>query len=377
MFVSLRTKGIRKGSHLTVTSGHNHRTSKEVDKRIDPTRTHLNQHLIKTADDIPKAVYKRIKESGAKPPKDAVVMAQEVTLSASPEYFRPSYHRDDPEGWGKYDPERMEVWRDLTVDWLKNKFGKDNIVDVVLHLDERTPHIHAIVTPITEVTLKKRRTAKQKEANEPNETYTKLKWNRTQVFGHDEHNSFQGEYANALKSLGLKKGIPKKLTKQEHKSIKDYHKEQWELLQSEIVYPDTSYKVDSKIEGFKLPEPKMFESAKTYIKRCTEEIKDIVSEQIDDSYQFKIKQFNEALEMSKTFTALLAHEAQEQKEKNDILTKTLIRINDAIDNPDLVNKILAMEDPEKKLDTKTELVSDAVKFRKKTLKKEQPPSLNI
>lgn len=367
MFVSLRTEGIKRGGHLVAASEHNHRTSKEPDSRIDPKRTNQNQHLVKTAETLPEAIQKRMSEAGVKLPKNANVVAQELVLSASPEYFRPAYHRDDPEGWGKYDKEKMEKWKDTTMDWLKDKFGEKNLVDVVLHLDERTPHIHAIVLPITEVELKHRRTNAQKEAGEPNTTYTKTKWNRSKIFGLKQHFEMQDEYGEALSPLGLHRGISKKLSKTQHKSIKDYHREQWELLNSEIVYPNTDFKMDTDIEAsFKMPKPKNFESAKSYAKRCEKDIRDIIKNGIADDYNFKVEEFKEAFEKAKYFTASLANEAKQQKEKNDILTSALKRITKAIENPELVKKILEQQDPEKKLDREIETISDTVKLKKKT-----------
>lgn len=369
MFVSLRSEGIKKGVHLATTTGHNHRTAKNPEPRIDPTRTHLNQHIIKTAETIPEAVQRRISGAGVKLPKDAQVVAQELTLGASPEYFRPDYHPDDPNGWGKYDSERLEQWKERTMDWLEDRFGKENLVDVVLHLDERTPHIHAMVLPITEVELKKRRTAEQIKNNEPNETYTKTKWNRSKVFGLAQHYEMQDEYAKALAPLGLKRGISKKLTGKEHKSTREYEREQWDLLNSEIVYPNTSFEMDTDVEAsFKMPKPKFMEGTKSYIERCESNIRELIRDGIAEDYEFKVKEFEEAFEKAKDFTASLASEAKQQKEKNDILTGALARISQAIDNPDLVKKIMEQQDPNKKLEMEIEAISDTVEIKRKTPK---------
>jgi hypothetical protein len=85
--------------------------------------------------------------AGKKPPRkrraDAVLSVDQV-LSASPEYFRP----DAPDATGTWDQERLDAWVELNTDWLKAKHG-DNLVSVVLHLDEATPHIHAVFVPLT------------------------------------------------------------------------------------------------------------------------------------------------------------------------------------------------------------------------------------
>lgn len=49
---------------------------------------------------------------------------------------------------GKVD---IETWCKDNMDWLEKHFGgADNVVSAILHLDERTPHIHAIVIPLDE-----------------------------------------------------------------------------------------------------------------------------------------------------------------------------------------------------------------------------------
>lgn len=42
----------------------------------------------------------------------------------------------------------FEQWKKENVEWLQSYFGKDNVVSAVLHMDETTPHIHAVVIPM-------------------------------------------------------------------------------------------------------------------------------------------------------------------------------------------------------------------------------------
>lgn len=44
----------------------------------------------------------------------------------------------------------LNKWCDATTKWLKDQFGEKNVVSAVLHMDETTPHIHAIVFPVNE-----------------------------------------------------------------------------------------------------------------------------------------------------------------------------------------------------------------------------------
>lgn len=52
------------------------------------------------------------------------------------------------EAKGKID---IDTWYKDNMNWLEKHFGgADNVVSAILHLDERTPHIHAIVIPLDE-----------------------------------------------------------------------------------------------------------------------------------------------------------------------------------------------------------------------------------
>ncbi len=44
---------------------------------------------------------------------------------------------------------QLDAWAKDSCGWLQKTFGKENVVSAVLHLDEKTPHIHATVVPIT------------------------------------------------------------------------------------------------------------------------------------------------------------------------------------------------------------------------------------
>lgn len=225
MFVSLRTQPIKKGDHARRVGGHNARTDPSMSNGADESRTHLNEHLLKRASTVEGAINGMLDRHGVKPPKNAESVAQEIVLSASPEYFRPGYSRDDPEGFGKFDQERLDAWKDKTTEWLKERF-KGALVDVQLHLDERTPHIHAVVVPITNKTQKKRRTKQEIEEGKEPEEIIKKKWNRSAFFSRSKLYDMQESYGEALKELGLNRGISKKITKAKYKDLNTYKKEE-------------------------------------------------------------------------------------------------------------------------------------------------------
>jgi Plasmid recombination enzyme len=82
---------------------------------------------------------------GSQKIRSDAVLAVEILLSASPEYFRP----DAPQKGGIYEQQRLDDFVDAAVKWLKKSWG-DRIVQAELHLDEITPHIHAYLVPLDE-----------------------------------------------------------------------------------------------------------------------------------------------------------------------------------------------------------------------------------
>lgn len=224
MFASLRTQPIKKGDHARRVGGHNARSDPTMSNGADESRTHLNQHLLKRAESVERAINGMLDRHGVKPPKNAESVAQEIVLSASPEYFRPEHKRNDPEGFGKYDPERLEAWKEKSLEWLKDRF-KGALVDVQLHLDERTPHMHAVVVPITNKTQKKRRTKQEIEEGKEPEEIIRKKWNRSAFFSRSQLYDMQESYGQALNELGIERGIPKKITRKNYKSVNEFRKE--------------------------------------------------------------------------------------------------------------------------------------------------------
>jgi hypothetical protein len=111
-----------------------------------------------------------------------------MILSASPEFFK--------------DPKATDEWIKTSCDWLKANY-KDNLVNVVLHMDEQTPHIHAVIVPIDE----------------------KRKLNCDQFFGSKEKlRALQTSVAKSVAHLGIERGVDKEVTRATHQTTKEYRK---------------------------------------------------------------------------------------------------------------------------------------------------------
>ena len=166
-------------------------------------RETLNADASKVSENLILAGYKEIdlvaacKEAiGNQTIRKNAVLGVEMLLSASPSYFRP----DNPEQAGLYNEERLEDWRQTTMDWLNNRYGK-RIVSAVLHLDESTPHIHALLVPLD----------------------NSGKLNCRALFGGTRHtlSMLQTDYGNAVSGLGIERGI--KNSKATHQKVSQYY----------------------------------------------------------------------------------------------------------------------------------------------------------
>ena len=109
---------------------------------IDPARSNQNAVLVGNAAGV-LASLDALYASGVQPPaSQSEAPYLRIVVSASPGYFRPR----DPDAAGTWDQGAMEAWRDAVMGQLQTEHGPD-LVYAELHLDEDTPHIHAVIAP--------------------------------------------------------------------------------------------------------------------------------------------------------------------------------------------------------------------------------------
>jgi hypothetical protein len=192
-FAILRTKKLTSFAKISVAGSHNNRTM--AVPNADPKLSHKNRRLI-GSDDLLSDVKLHIEATGAKLAKNSPP-AFEVVLTASPDAMKKVARTRN-----------MTRWVEDNVDFLKREFG-DNLVSVDVHLDERTPHIHAIVCPV----VKKFDKRCKKEVSRVTAKHY--------LGGKDKLQSLQDRYALAMKPHGLDRG--NKGSKAKHETIKAFY----------------------------------------------------------------------------------------------------------------------------------------------------------
>ena len=104
--------------------------------------------------------------------------------------------------------DQLDDWCNDSLKWLQDTFGKENVVSVVLHMDEHTPHLHASIVPIV---TGERRKAKNKTTEEGKRTYRKkanaVRLCADDVLNRDKMVGYHDSYAEVMGKYGLKRGV--------------------------------------------------------------------------------------------------------------------------------------------------------------------------
>ena len=128
-----------KGPEISGIEAHNERTKEKYESNpdIDPTRSHLNFHLIKPERKYRAESERQIKEAGCRTRSDSIRVV-EALVTASPEFFKGKKRAD------------MKAYFQEAVDFIKQHQSPETIISAVVHLDEKNPHMHLCFVPLTE-----------------------------------------------------------------------------------------------------------------------------------------------------------------------------------------------------------------------------------
>ena len=128
-----------KGPEIANIEAHNERTKDKYASNpdIDPSRSHLNFHLIEPERRYRAEAERQIKEAGCRTRSDSVRLV-EALVTASPEFFQ-----------GKKKAEIKAFFQEA-VTFIQQHQDPKTIVSAAVHLDEKTPHMHLSFVPLTE-----------------------------------------------------------------------------------------------------------------------------------------------------------------------------------------------------------------------------------
>lgn len=140
-YAVIRVAKIKTAQQATAKTAHNYR--KHSLSNVDQDAPHPNkEYLNHEKRNYGELAEQRIAQVVTRKVRADQVKAVEVILTGSPEGFK----RD---ATGRARDYSNSQWAQDNLDFLQNKYGKENVVSFTLHQDELTPHVHAVIVPIT------------------------------------------------------------------------------------------------------------------------------------------------------------------------------------------------------------------------------------
>lgn len=118
---------------------HHERTKEQYASNpdIDTSRSRDNFHIIRPEQKYRREIDSRIKAAWCRTRKDSTMFV-DTLITASPEFFTSRSKKE------------IQAYFTEAVAFMEQKVGRGNIFSAVVHMDEKTPHLHLCFTPITE-----------------------------------------------------------------------------------------------------------------------------------------------------------------------------------------------------------------------------------
>ena len=193
-----------------------------VPDNADSSRTHLNRELVSFSDGVrnrTEAIQYRIDHAGlTRKVAGNQCKAIRIILTGTHEQMI----KIQEEG-------RLDKWMKVNLKWLHETFGKENVVSCVLHMDEKTPHLHATIVPI--VTAERQR--REREGERKYNTKSGPRLSADDVLKRAKLREYQNSYAAAMSEFGLKRGIVGSTAR--HIATSTHYKQQMQLLEEDIA----------------------------------------------------------------------------------------------------------------------------------------------
>lgn len=127
-----------KGPEIGHIESHNERTKEKYASNpdVDTSRSHFNFHLVTPQRKYRAEAEKQIAEAGCRTRSDSVRLV-EALVTATPEFFK-----------GKKKAE-IKAYFQEALDFIREHQDQKTIISAVVHMDEKTPHMHLSFVPLT------------------------------------------------------------------------------------------------------------------------------------------------------------------------------------------------------------------------------------
>ena len=127
-----------KGPAISPIEAHNERTKEQYASNpdIDTSRSRYNFHLVQPQGKYRAEADHQITAANCRVRKDSVRVV-EALVTASPEFFKGKSHSE------------VKAYFEYALEFLKGKQNTQTFISAVVHMDEKTPHLHLCFVPLT------------------------------------------------------------------------------------------------------------------------------------------------------------------------------------------------------------------------------------
>jgi len=284
-FAIYRTAKLGSFGEIGGSLSHTYRT--RPTPNADENKAHLNEHSLQTYNQCFEAIKNSIPE---KRRKNAVLTIEHL-ITASPD-------------WSGWNTEKETEFFDKSLEFIKQKYGSENVIAHSIHRDETTPHLIVYVTPIDE---KGGLNAK--------------KW----LGGRAKLSQTQTEFANEVKHLGLERGLEN--SKARHKTIKEFYAE---IEKPTPKLKEKKYEIEPINYDF-IPKMGLFDTTSGFNKKLEASYEDIhfnyenqmlrLKEKHHEELKEKVNSYEKKLLDSRLKIEKLSNENQRLKSDKKLITE--------------------------------------------------------
>lgn len=127
-----------KGPAISPIEAHNERTKEQYASNpdIDTNRSRYNLHLVQPQGKYRAEADRMITAAHCRVRKDSVRVV-EALVTASPEFFKDKTNRE------------IRAYFEYALEFLRSKQDSQTFISAVVHMDEKTPHLHLCFVPLT------------------------------------------------------------------------------------------------------------------------------------------------------------------------------------------------------------------------------------
>ncbi|WP_368877191.1 MobV family relaxase [Staphylococcus haemolyticus] len=319
----VRVSKVKSGTNTTGIQKHVQRENNNYENEdIDHSKTYLNYDLVNAnKQNFNNLIDEKIEQNytGKRKIRTDAIKHIDGLITSDNDFF------------DNQTPEDTKQFFEYAKEFLEQEYGKDNLLYATVHMDEKTPHMHYGVVPITD---DGRLSAKEVVGNKKALT------------------AFQDRFNEHVKQRGydLERGQSRQVTNAKHEQISqykqktEYHKQEYEResqktdhikQKNDKLMQEYQKSLNTLKKPINVPYEQETEKVGGLFSKEIQEIGNVVISQKDfNEFQKQIKaaqDISEDYEYIKSGRAL-DDKDKEIREKDDLLNKAVERIENADDN---------------------------------------------